>query len=80
VVLEFRDNGPGISDTAMQRLFDPFFTTKEPGRGTGLGLSISHTIIQRHSGTIRAYNDNGAVFRIEIPVAESETEPLPAAA
>ncbi len=78
VVLQFRDNGTGISDDAASRLFDPFYTTKEPGKGTGLGLSISHSIIQKHNGAIRAYNDGGAVFEVSLPRAEafeSEMEP-----
>jgi C4-dicarboxylate-specific signal transduction histidine kinase len=71
VVVEFRDNGPGIPATVAQRIFDPFFTTKEPGKGTGLGLSISHTIIGKHQGDLRVHNDNGAVFTIVLPLAGS---------
>jgi two-component system, NtrC family, sensor kinase len=69
VVFECRDNGPGISKTAMHDIFKPFFTTKEVGEGTGLGLYISYEIVRRHHGNIVATNapQGGAVFRVELP-------------
>jgi len=78
VTMEFRDNGVGLSEAVASRLFDPFFTTKEPGKGTGLGLSISHTIVQKHGGTIRAHNDGGAVFVMELPSEGSAEIPFSA--
>ena len=67
------DSGPGISQTAMEKLFDPFYTTKEIGEGLGLGLSISYGIIQEMHGTITAGNnpDGGAVFTLRLPLAKS---------
>ncbi len=57
------DNGPGISEDAMEQVFDPFFTTYEDG--TGLGLSISNRIVEAHGGFIdvRA-SPSGAEFLI----------------
>jgi len=76
ICLEFRDNGPGVPMGAERQIFDPFFTTKEPGKGTGLGLSISHTIIDKHNGKLRLHNDNGAVFTIELPLANGGKEQM----
>jgi PAS domain S-box-containing protein len=70
VLVQIRDNGPGIPPSAMPRLFEPFYTTKEVGKGTGLGLAITYGIVQDHGGQIVAANhpDGGAVFRVQLPV------------
>ena len=73
-VITFADTGPGVPSELEQRIFDPFFTTKEVGAGTGLGLSITYGIVTEHGGTIAIENgdEGGAVFTIELPLAESE--------
>ena len=69
VVVEFADNGPGISEQNLPKIFDPFFTTKPVGKGTGLGLSISYGIVERHGGTLSVHSDpgGGAVFSLRLP-------------
>ena len=73
VVVSVHDSGGGIAEDVRARIFDPFFTTKEVGKGTGLGLAITYGIINEHGGTITAVTDpkGGAVFRIELPAAET---------
>jgi two-component system, NtrC family, sensor kinase len=70
VVVEFGDNGVGISQEHLLKIFEPFFTTKESGDGTGLGLSISYRIIQNHGGTIEAASEvgQGTIFRVTLPL------------
>ena len=67
VVLEFCDDGPGMTEPA--RVFDPFYTTRPVGQGPGLGLSVCYGIIQEHNGKITCQNrpKGGAIFRIELP-------------
>jgi signal transduction histidine kinase len=74
-VIEVYDRGPGIPPAVLPRLFKPFFTTKP--EGTGLGLTISGAIIRDHGGTLTADNrpEGGAVFRIRLPLAASQSPP-----
>jgi signal transduction histidine kinase len=69
VVIEFADEGPGISEQDLPRIFDPFFTTKAPGQGTGLGLAIAQGIVADHAGRIEVASKpgEGAVFRVALP-------------
>jgi nitrogen fixation/metabolism regulation signal transduction histidine kinase len=66
VVIQVRDNGPGISAGDLQKIFIPFFTTK--AKGHGIGLALTHRIITQHGGTLTAANspDGGAVFTIKL--------------
>lgn len=61
------DNGMGIPSTERQKVFDPYYSTKE--KGTGLGLAIVKSIIEDHSGVIRALPNEptGTKMYIEIP-------------
>ncbi len=70
VVLEFHDDGPGMTPEVKSRIFEPFFTTKPVGKGTGLGLSLSHGIIERHGGTMGVESEpgEGAHFTIRLPL------------
>jgi two-component system, NtrC family, sensor kinase len=70
VIISFRDNGLGISDSIKNKIFQPFFTTKIVGKGTGLGLSISYQIINdKHNGSLECFSEvgQGTEFIIKIP-------------
>jgi signal transduction histidine kinase len=56
VVIEIRDEGPGVSEEKINRIFEPFYTTKPTGEGTGLGLSVVRNIVDLHGGHIEAKN------------------------
>ena len=56
VVIEIRDEGPGVSEEKINRIFEPFYTTKPTGEGTGLGLSVVRNIVDLHGGHIEAQN------------------------
>jgi signal transduction histidine kinase len=64
VVIEVKDNGPGIIKEAMDRIFVPFFTTKKTG--SGIGLSLSRQIMQMHNGSlsVESEQDSKTVFTI----------------
>jgi PAS domain S-box-containing protein len=68
VELAVSDSGMGIPAARLPRLFEAFFTTKQTG--IGLGLATARSIVESHSGHIRAedHGGKGATFRITLPV------------
>jgi len=76
IMIAVEDTGAGIPQANLSRIFDPFFTTKPVGKGTGLGLSICYGIIHKIGGFIDVESSlgMGTVFRIRIPVCDSETQ------
>lgn len=70
-LVEVRDQGPGLSPAARERLFVPGFTTKEGG--SGLGLFLARSIVEHHGGRIEV--DSGAagtVIRLRFPAAGAD--------
>lgn len=67
-ILTIKDSGLGISSQLLPSIFELYKTTKQGGLGVGLWLS--KTIMERHHGSITAFNDEsgGAIFKIEIPM------------
>ena len=86
IAVTVSDNGPGVSDDALQRLFDRFFRV-DPSRsrengGTGLGLSIVAAIVRSHGGEILASHTpgGGLTMTVVLPRATGTAAvPRPAA-
>jgi signal transduction histidine kinase len=81
VRIEIANNGPAIPDAVQRRIFDPFFTTKPVGQGKGMGLAISYqTVVEQHGGSLKciSYADEGAAFRIDVPVKQMACAPVAA--
>ncbi len=73
LVLDVRDHGPGLPETAIPHLFDRFFkadTARARSEGSGLGLAIASENAQLHGGRIEAGNhpDGGALFTVTLPL------------
>jgi len=67
VLVEVRDNGPGVPQKAREHLFEAFTGSQRKG-GTGLGLAIAAEIIGVHGGQVRLLDtEKGAAFQFEIP-------------
>ncbi len=77
VVIEVRDNGPGIPPEKQGAIFDPYFTTK--AQGNGLGLWIAQQIVSAHGGTLQAQNapQGGAIFALLLPIKASQDQAAP---
>ncbi len=70
-VLDFSDQGPGISGPDAEKVFGRFDrgSKRKGARGMGLGLYISKQIIEAHGGTIRAEAPaKGTLVRITLPL------------
>ncbi len=68
VVIEVRDDGPGLPAAARANLFKPFNSARRGGMG--LGLAIARDIVEAHGGSIGLFDsDKGAAFRFELPRA-----------
>ena len=83
VVIEVRDNGPGIPDEELAFIFQSFHSGSSRG-GTGIGLAIVKAIVEAHGGAVSAENlpGGGASFRLRLPaqgrspaVATGQDEP-----
>jgi signal transduction histidine kinase len=69
ILVEIRDNGPGIPEALRSRIFEPFFTTKPVGEGTGLGLDTVARIVRKHRGNIRFESKPGdTCFQVRLPL------------
>ncbi len=80
VVLEIKDQGPGIPAPLQEELFEPFASGKEAG--LGLGLTLARRIAREHGGdlTLLRTSNTGTVFRLTLPTtAGASTEIHPAA-
>jgi K+-sensing histidine kinase KdpD len=72
VIVEVRDEGPGVNESERERLFERFVRGRhERGDGgVGLGLTICRAIVEAHGGSIGISNRElrGALVRMELPL------------
>ncbi|MEJ2481681.1 MAG: HAMP domain-containing sensor histidine kinase [Gemmatimonadota bacterium] len=65
------DDGEGVPEHLRASLFDVGVTTKQGGWGVGLSLA-RRIIVEVHGGALRLEeSDRGAVFALELPLAET---------
>ena len=75
LILNFSDNGKGISDQYIDKIFEPFFTTNRGDGGTGLGLHVVYNLVtQILKGTLIVVSkiNAGTDFSLEFPLNEEE--------
>lgn len=74
LVLEIKDEGPGIREDELPYLFERFHRGSYGKTGYGIGLSMAADILKAHHGSIQAENrkGGGACFRLEVPVLEGK--------
>lgn len=69
-----RDNGPGLSSEAQNRLFLPFTRLEQArAKGHGLGLSIVRWIVEKLNGQVGVHSSpedgGGSIFWFTLPAA-----------
>jgi CheY-like chemotaxis protein len=70
VVFKVRDEGPGIDESARERVFDPFFRGEgAPAGAGGLSLAAVHGIVKQSGGEIGVESTpgQGATFVVRLP-------------
>jgi signal transduction histidine kinase len=80
VVLDFSDDGIGMSPEELAQLFQPFkrmAPLAENIEGTGLGLFIVKQLVERMSGSIEVSSQSGkgSRFTLRLPLATGTTDP-----
>jgi signal transduction histidine kinase len=76
LVVEVRDDGPGIDPAELAAVFERLYTARgAPARsvGTGLGLAIVRELVVAMGGDVSASSgpDDGATFTVRLPVLET---------
>ena len=79
LILEVKDNGPGIRKEDLRHIFEKFFRGEESKerviKGLGLGLYYVKQIVEAHGGTITVHSSlkKGTKFTIQIPTENGLT-------
>ena len=78
VLIEFTDNGAGMTDEVMKKVFNYGFTTKPTGKGSGMGLYMCRYIVELHGGEIkvRSKSGEGTTFVITLPIYYEATSSI----
>jgi signal transduction histidine kinase len=76
VVLEVRDDGPGVPPGQLEHVFQRFYRV-EGGRasGSGLGLAIARELAELMNGDLTLRSEGGTVVRLRLPAFSRENPP-----
>jgi signal transduction histidine kinase len=77
VILEVRDNGPGIPSTEVPLLFEKYRRGmhSSPIEGSGLGLFIVKAVVEAHGGTVEVESapGHGTAVTVRFPTPRLDT-------
>ncbi|MDQ9092393.1 ATP-binding protein [Pseudoalteromonas haloplanktis] len=77
VIIDFKDNGNGVTEQQLEKLFDPFFTTKRDQGGSGLGTHITFNLVkQTLSGELEVTSSPGEGLHYHISFPKDMPKPL----
>ena len=75
VVINFVDDGRGMTVEEQSKAFDPFYTTKRGQGGSGLGLHLVYNLVTSGLGgsiMLASSEGKGCHFHIELPVIQKK--------
>jgi signal transduction histidine kinase len=74
-VIQFKDNGIGISPENLNRIFEMFYRASEQSEGSGLGLYIVKNAVDKLDGelTVNSQPGIGTTFEITLPNKASQS-------
>lgn len=74
VLLEIRDQGPGMTREQIELVCQPYYSTKTHVAGTGLGLSSVRGFVEQSSGYLQIESEvgRGTSVSIYLPAIESD--------
>ena len=73
LIIDVRDEGPGIPADAQARMFERYFrgtsSSRATSEGLGLGLYVAHGIVTAHGGRmwVESEDGNGTTFSFSLP-------------
>lgn len=77
VIIDFKDNGNGVTEQQLEKLFDPLFTTKRDQGGSGPGTHITFNLVkQTLSGEIEVTSSPGKGLHYHISFPKDMPKPL----
>ncbi|EMR12264.1 Osmosensitive K+ channel histidine kinase KdpD [Methylophaga lonarensis MPL] len=72
LTIRVTDQGPGVAETALDKIFDPFYRASQSyaQQSSGLGLTIARRAVHAMNGSIEAHNhaQGGLEVIISLPV------------
>ncbi len=72
IVVQVRDNGPGLSTAALEHATESGWSTRTVGSGRrfgrGVGMALVQQVARRRGGDVSLANDGGAVVTVRLPV------------
>lgn len=70
-IVDYVDNGCGISEELIEKVLEPFFTTSRQKGNSGLGLAIVYNLVHQNLGGVFEVipEDEGAHFRYQFKSA-----------
>ena len=80
ILLEVRDNGPGIPEAEVPQLFERFrrgrLANQNTEGGFGLGLALVREVVERHSGSIEVESGpQGSLFTVRLRLGREHLRP-----